>query len=148
MSCFIKSSSVMVTFRSPRPRPSEMCLRNKENDSLSPPVTKHRKRQHEVVWWDRNCTHIQTQLSCHTFFFALPCGSGLAREELIWWVQKDGGGSPESRFPIIASASQRDIVLGDKWERSDSAGVVLFTPLPPPQTSPMIRSAPLPRPRW
>lgn len=70
MSCFIKSSSVMVTFRSPRPRPSEMCLLNKENDSLSPPMTKHRKRQYKVVWMGQELhPHSNVAVVSHGLFF-------------------------------------------------------------------------------
>lgn len=38
------------------------------------------------------------------------------REERGEGKKEGGGGSLE--FSIISSASQRDIVLGDKWERS------------------------------
>lgn len=57
------------------------------------------------------------------------CKAGLRlRVEVIWWAWEDGGGSQESRFPIISSASQRDIVLGDKWRGVTVRG---WSPLPP-----------------
>lgn len=103
------------------------------------------KRQHKVHLWDRNKKLPQPQglpfKKCYQH-----CRAGLwIWAELIWSARKDGGGSPESHFPIISSASQRDIVLSDKWERSDSAGVVPFTLR---TFSPTIQSALLPRPCW
>lgn len=147
MSCFIKGSSVMVTFRSPRPRPSEMCLRSKENDSLSPPVTKHRKCQHEVVWWDRNLTHIQTRLSCHTVFFLLFLvalalqGKNLSDEYKKTEVDLQ---SPVS--PLLPLPAKEILCLVTNGRGVTVRGWSSLLP-PPPQTSPMIRSAPLPRPR-